>query len=209
MNQSSMDENKQQEKRSIELAQQKTPTGPSVRSREFWFEHIWSISVVKNFLTKNIVGKFDGLAVVLVIAASALVVFSYDSGGNFLAVSTACFSAIFTVLAIRETKRNREARHAPTLFLAIRNGKELGLKNIGNGPAHELTVEDREISDESLVENAIVEADGFISLEPEDAEDRILERAEPIQVKMSYGDCLGVEHTNIVREANLSDWQSS
>jgi hypothetical protein len=67
-------------------------------------------------------------------------------GINFPLVSIALYSAVFTLLSVRETIRGREHNVAPTLFLGTKRSEEIGIVNLGEGPAHQLSVH-YEVSD--------------------------------------------------------------
>lgn len=177
-----------------------------------------------NRLTKIGVGRFDHWSVIVIFVPIVAIVFlivflliasslisnnsnSFSLESHLLAFAFTWFSATFTLLTIREKKRNREVEHAPTLFLAKR-GDELGIKNIGKGLAHEVTAEiipttsesGQNDSSDSVISNQIIQPGEF-----EPFQTNSTNQVSPVKVTLNYGDSLGIEHSDIVRKQDLRD----
>ncbi|MFC4548740.1 MULTISPECIES: hypothetical protein [Halorussus] len=167
----------------------------------------------KTYWSKIAAGSFDRLSVFLVLSAFLVPIIlaalwgtignhlpflkAGPYRGNLIAFSIASLSAVFTLLSIREKKRDREASVGPTLFVAKR-GDEYGIVNLGAGPAHELTVQvaDEHVDDwehhSSVETDKILRVgDDFLSLDTED---------EPREVRMVYRTNLGNKERPIIRE---------
>lgn len=125
----------------------------------------------------------------------------FDVQGAIL-ITIALMSAVFTLLSVRESKRDREASVAPTLFIGKRDGGEYGILNLGNGPAHELTVKvaatkpDDWNDVEPEIGNKILCVDGFLPLGREEA---------PKSVRMTYRSNVGYKEYDVTRAVLLND----
>jgi hypothetical protein len=99
------------------------------------------------------IGSFDMITIMLVIASVvvptilvfALSVFDtpFSPGESIIIVLISAVSIVVTTISVREQKRSRESSVAPTLFIGT-NGDDVGIVNVGNGPAHRLSVEKTE-----------------------------------------------------------------
>ena len=165
--------------------------------------------------SKIAAGSFDGLSVFLVLSAFLVpiilvalwgIIGNYlpflKAGpyrGNLIAFSIASLSAVFTLLSIREKKRDREASTAPALFVGKRDENYV-IANLGAGPAHELTVKvaAEEVDDwgreMSILENEILSVGDSLPLQREESDE------EPKVIWMKYRTNLGNESGPVIRE---------
>lgn len=92
-----------------------------------------------------------------------------------VANSVAVFAALFAFLSFRNSIRSRENAINPTLFLSHNQAGVLGVENLGQGPAHELSVcyctngsEERQWKDgiaDCLESDLVVPTEEFVPIE--------------------------------------------
>ncbi|USZ67438.1 hypothetical protein NGM10_11950 [Halorussus salilacus] len=167
-----------------------------------WFSKGRLSSEYLTELTENF--SFDGVSLCLVgivfvtgislIFGSLASLLSIGLQGA-LVITITLLTSVFTLLSVRESKRDREASVEPTLFVGKR-GEKYGLLNLGSGPAHELSVAIAYNSRKDWKEleskrGSILRVDDFLSLETEE---------RPEYVHMEYRSNVGYKEYNVTRE---------
>jgi len=155
---------------------------------ENWYSKLLPENRFSEFFYKE---SFDSLSLGIVALSLLPAVLS----GNFrLRVIFASIATAFALLSVRESKRNREADVAPTLFIGTNTEGDYGILNIGNGPAHELSVKvtpDKESEGNIMLEGEVLRVDDFRRIESD---------GEPDIVKMEYRSSVGKKYDNVTRK---------
>lgn len=148
--------------------------------------------------------SFDRIALVFVVSAlfaslGLLLAFGVQAA---LPSTIALVTSVFTLFSVRESKRDREANVAPTLFVGKRR-EEYGILNLGNGPAHDLSVKVRETRPadwdgiEPQCNGEILRTDNnFLSLETE---------SQPDYVHLEYRSNVRYRKYNVTRRVLTAD----
>lgn len=150
--------------------------------------------------------SFDKIAFYLVSAVFLIFVVIFiadflilDVQENMFHIFVASIATVFTLLSVRESKRDREGNVAPTLVVGKTDEGEYGILNLGEGPAHELSA--RVATDrpddwgdiEPEKEGEILRVGGFLPID-----------GEPDWVKMEYRSNVGKKY-NYTREVLPND----
>lgn len=138
---------------------------------------LFVVLLVFSLLVKRIVGNKTAVVSLFLLAKlffiSAIISLKLESGDIALA-TIAAVSAVFALLSVRENIRTRNANFAPELLFGVRD-RSIGIANVGEGPAHELTVNVSIEQDGKAVnenpDDAIVLVDNFHEIERKDWED--------------------------------------
>ncbi|UPW00995.1 hypothetical protein M0R88_02580 [Halorussus gelatinilyticus] len=128
------------------------------------------------------------LSAVILVAAMLLFIYIFKIE---LRVAVTFIAAFFTLLSVRESKRNREVDVAPTLFVGIDSDGKYGILNLGNGPAHELSVDATTEKEDVELEGEVLCVDGFLPLKTD---------ARPKTVEMEYRSNVGKKYDDVTRK---------
>lgn len=116
--------------------------------------------------------------------------------GEIALATIAAVSAVFALLSVRESVRTRKTSVAPELLVGVRGGEKVGVVNIGEGPAHELSVDVSVAQNGEPVnqkpDDAVVLVDDFHSL---NLDGLVEEDLDSFWVDMTYASGVGQGYT--------------
>lgn len=165
-------------------------SGSSLLDREFT-NHLEKISFDKITLGFVLGVLFFGITLV-VNRSNPFLPFQADP----LLTTITLMTSVFTLLSVRESKRDREASVAPTVFVGKQQGK-YGIINLGKGPAHELTVK---VKDECPTDWDDVDPKCNGQILRADDDFLSLQETRPKYVRFEYRSNLGYKEYNVTRK---------